>query len=167
VVDILLILEGAAYVGFIAGAIFAVLELRGISRERRANTIVDMYQTFIGPDMTDAWAKVFANSSQSGADMEKDCSLSVLVRVAGFYEAVGYLTRKRLIDPKIAVELLPIETAWNKMQPWLLFDRARSSPGAWMEFEFITRASEVLSKDVEYVAKVTADIDALEKRKKM
>lgn len=166
-VEVLQVLEGLAYLGFIAGAIFAVLELRGISRERRANTVVDMYKTFISSDMTDAWAKVFASSSQSGTDMEKECSLSTLVRVAGFYEAVGYLARKRLVDPKIAVELLPIGTAWNKMQPWLLFDRARSSPGAWREFEFITRASEVLSTNDEYVAKVTADIDALEERKKM
>ena len=43
VVDVLQVLEGLAHVGFIAGAIFAVLELRGISRERRANTVVDMY----------------------------------------------------------------------------------------------------------------------------
>ena len=166
-VDVLQVLEGLAHVGFIAGAIFAVLELRGISRERRANTVVDMYQTFIASDMTEAYAKVITSISQSGADMEKECSLSTLVRVAGFYEAVGYLARKRLVDPKLVVELLPIGTAWNKMQPWLLFDRARSSAGAWREFEFITRASEVLSKDDEYVAKVTADIDALEERKKM
>lgn len=41
-VDLIQVLEGAAYVGFILGAVFAVLELRGIGRERRVSIVVDM-----------------------------------------------------------------------------------------------------------------------------
>ena len=165
-VDILQVLEGLAYIGFIAGAIFAVLELRGISKDRRSNAVVDIYTTFVTSDMTEAYARVMTGSSESGAEMEKECSYASLVRVAGFYEGVGYLARKRLVNPKVIIELLPCEVVWSKMQSWLMFDRERSSPGMWREFEFLGKASEAWGIKSDYVAQVSADIDALTARDK-
>jgi hypothetical protein len=160
------VLEGAAYVGFIAGAIFAVLELRGISKDRRANTVVDMYTTFVSSDMTEAYARVMTGVSESGAEMEKECSYASLVRVAGFYEGVGYLARKRLVDQRVVMDLLPIPVVWRKMQPWLMFDRERTAPGMWGEFEYLGKATEVYDAKSEYVAGLNADLDALKAREK-
>ena len=163
-VDILQVLEGLAYVGFIAGAIFAVLELRGISKDRRAQTTMNLYSSFVSSDMTEAYAKVMAEEFRDPADMEKRCSYASLARIAGFYEGVGYLCRKRLVDPKVAIDFLPITAVWRKMEPWVLFNRERTDPGQWMEFEYFANAAE--GTDMDYLSSVKADIDAVKKRRK-
>jgi len=124
VVDILQVLEGLAYVGFIAGAIFAVLELRE-SAGQAVSIIVDMYNSFVSVDMTDAYSMIMTGNFQNAEDMERQCSYSSLTRVAGFYEALGYLCRNRLVDPRShGPNASPCPL--SKMAPWIAADRERS-----------------------------------------
>jgi len=165
VVEILQVLEGAAYVGFIAGAIFAVLQLREIGKDRRVGVVVNMYSTFISTDMTEAYSKIITEDFQSAADMEQKCSHASLAKIAGFYEGVGYLARKRLVDPKVVIELLPITVVWRKMMPWVMLDRERTAPSQWVEFEYLARMTEVYDAKSVYLAEINAAFDALKARK--
>jgi hypothetical protein len=155
----LLILEGLAYVGFIAGAIFAVIELRGVGRDRRVRTVVDMYSSFISTDMTEAYSKLITGDFQNAKDMEQKCSHSSLARLAGFYEGVGYLARHKLVDPKVVMDFLPIMAMWRKMQPWIILDRERTDPNQWTEFEYLARVTEAY--DPVYLAEMKSKLDAL------
>lgn len=157
-------MEGLAYVGFIAGAIFAVLELRGISRDRRVNTVVDMYSSFISTDMTEAYSKLITGDFKNAADMEQKCSHSSLARLAGFYEGVGYLTRNKLVDSKVVMDFLPITAMWRKMQPWVMFDRERTDPSQWTEFEYLAIVTEAY--DPINLEEMRAKLDALKTLKK-
>ena len=166
-VDILQVLEGLAYVGFIAGAIFAVLELRGIGRDRRVSIIVDMYNSFVSVDMTDAYSMIMTGNFQNAEDMERQCSYSSLTRVAGFYEALGYLCRNRLVDPKVVMDLMPAPALWSKMAPWIAADRERSGYSeGWTEFEYLAKATEVHNIESDYSARVHAELNALKARAK-
>jgi hypothetical protein len=160
-VDASLIFDAVVAVSIAAGALFAVLELRGIAKDRRAHTVMELYTSFISSDMTEAYTRVMTGESQNPGDMEKRCSYASLARIAGFYEGVGYLCRKQLVDPKVVMDLLPIVVIWQRMRPWLLFDRARTAPTQWMEFEYLGTATEAWDYKGSYLADVRADIDAL------
>ncbi len=162
-VDILQVLEGAAYVGFIAGAIFAVIQLRTISKDRKTAVIVELYSAFISTDMAEAYSKVLDGDFPSAVDMEQKCSHASLARIAGFYEGAGYLARKKLVDPKVVIDFLPTTSVWNKMKPWVMFDRERMGPSQWMEFEYLAMMTE--GCDPEYLANFKADFEALKMRK--
>jgi hypothetical protein len=166
VVDIVQVLEGLAYVGFIAGAIFAVLELRGIGRDRRVSLVVDMYSSFVETDMTEAYSKVITGSYRNAEDIEQKCSHSSLAKIAGFFEGVGYISRKKFVDPSVVMDFLPVVAVWNKMQPWVMYDRERTSPTQWMEFEYLARATEVYDAKSNYLAEVNAAMDSLKAREK-
>jgi hypothetical protein len=92
--------------------------------------------------MTDAYSMVTTGDFKSGADMEQKCSHSSLARLAGFFEGVGYLSRKRLVDPTVVMEYLPITAVWRKMKPWIMFDRERMGELQWCEFEVLSRMAE-------------------------
>lgn len=156
------VLEGLAYVGFIAGAIFAVMELREIGKSRSVSIVADMYATFISADMTKAYSKIITGNYQNAADMEQECSHSSLVGVAGFFEGVGYLSRHRLVDPKVVMDFLPVTPVWRKMQDWVMYDRERTDPNQWTEFEYLGIATEAY--DAEYTVKMKAELDALKVR---
>jgi hypothetical protein len=161
VVDVLQVLEGLAYVGFIAGAIFAVIELRGIGKDRRVGIVVNMFSSFIATDMTEAYSKIITGDFQSAAEMEQKCSHSSLARIAGFFEGVGYLSRKRLVDPKVVMDFLPIVAVWRKMKLWVMFDRERTSPSQWTEFEYLARSTGVYDYKSGYLEEIQAALDAL------
>ena len=57
-VDILQVLEGAAYVGFIAGAIFAVMELRTLSKDRKTELTMRMNEHWASKDFEEAFIKI-------------------------------------------------------------------------------------------------------------
>jgi len=164
VVDLIQVLEGTAYVGFILGAVFAVLELRGIGRERRVRIVVDMHTSFISSDMTEVYSKIITGDFKSAADMEQKCSHASLVKIAGFFEGAGYITRQKFADPKVVIEYLPTGAVWRKMQPWVMFDRERTDPSQWMEFEYLAMFSEHF--DTEYLANMKVEFDVLKERKK-
>ena len=165
-VDLLQVLEGAAYVGFIAGAIFAVLELRGIGRDRRVGMVVDMYSSFVETDMAEAYSKVITGTYGSAEDIEQKCSHSSLAKIAGFFEGVGYISRKKFVDPSVVMDFLPVVAVWNKMQPWVMYDRERTSPTQWVEFEYLARATEAYDAKSDYLAEVKAAMESLKTREK-
>ena len=159
-----MVLNAIVAVSIAAGAAFAVLELRGIGKDRRANMVVNMYSSFISSDMTETYSKVMTGDFQNAADMEQKCSLSSLAGIAGFYEAIGYLVRKKFVDPKVAMDFLPINVVWRKMEPWIKFNRERTDPFMWTEFEYLAKLTE--GHDAEYAVDIKAAFDALKMRKK-
>ena len=46
----------------------------------------------------------------------KPASIAILM-VAGFYESVGVLFHRKLIDISLDEELLPVEMSWEKIKP--------------------------------------------------
>ncbi|OGS56339.1 MAG: hypothetical protein A3K60_08325 [Euryarchaeota archaeon RBG_19FT_COMBO_56_21] len=162
-VDVSLLLDAIMAVSIAAGAAFAVLELRAMGKDRRAHIVVDMYTSFVSSDMTEAYSKIMTGEFQSAADMEQKCSHSSLARIAGFYEGIGYLVRKKFVDPKVAMDFLPIMVVWRRMQPWIVFDRERIDPNQWAEFEYLANVTE--DYDADYLANIKADLDSVKKRR--
>ena len=97
-VDILQVLEGAAYVGFIAGAIFAVMELRSLSKDRRTELIMRMNEHWSSKDFEEAWIKIRELDSKNPSEMEEKCSRLSLWMVVNYFDGIGNLARENLLD---------------------------------------------------------------------
>ncbi len=141
-VDILQVLEGAAYVGFIAGAIFAVLELRTMSRDRRTELSLRMTEYMCSREFEEATAIFMKAKFKTAQEAEEQCSLAVLLMVADYCESIGYMARKKLVPMDIILETIPIEYCWDKIKIWAHDDEsadpARANYGAaYQSFEWL------------------------------
>jgi hypothetical protein len=71
VVDLLLVLEGAAYVGFIVGAIFAVYELRSASKDRKTDMMMRINEWWCRPEWAEPLAKLWKTDFKNEEEAEK------------------------------------------------------------------------------------------------
>ena len=72
------------------------------------------------------------------ADMQKKCSEEGLVKLAGFYEGVGFMVSRGLIDARLVVDLMPISATWERMKPWVLQFREKGKSNVWWrDFEYL------------------------------
>ena len=135
-VDILQVLEGAAYVGFIAGAIFAVLELRDLKRDRRLELVTQAAMHWTTREFEDAFSKIWRADATDAKELEKQVSFVDLSLIADFHAAVGRLATEGLVDARALTGYFPFSYTWNKMKPWIIAERSASGlPECWADLE--------------------------------
>jgi len=138
VVDILPYLEGLAYVGFIAGAIFAVWELRTMSRDRQTEFILRVNEFWSTKDFQDAYAKVQQLNSKDPKEMEEICTRQSLNIVVGYLDGVGDLARRKLLKKNLVLDVAAWDSLWDKLLPWIESERKRSGNVlAFYGFEYV------------------------------
>jgi hypothetical protein len=136
VVDILQVLEGAAYVGFIAGAIFAVLELRDLKRDRRLELVTQAAMHWTTREFEDAFSKIWRADATDAKGLEKQVSFVDLSLIADFHAAVGRLATEGLVDARALTGYFPFSYTWNKMKPWIIAERSAAGlPECWADLE--------------------------------
>jgi hypothetical protein len=147
VVDILPYLEGLAYVGFIAGAIFAVLELRTMSRDRRTDMMMRLMELFSTREFHQIEDKFSHSNAVDAKSMEQEISWGDLTFIADCVEYLSFLARRNLIDKKLVLEFYDLDSVWNKLRPWVVSERERTD-------------NDELYSDFEWMAKVQAGHEA-------
>ena len=150
-VDILLVLEGAAYVGFIAGAIFAVLELRGIARDRRTHLVVDVFTRTSDPGFAGAVIKIMGAEFKDAKEAKEMCTEDSLMMVGHYFEGLGLLLARGLVDEDLLLEVWPYDQVFDKMKPYTAEIRKKYTPDAWEWFEYLANEERkyVLRRDEE------------------
>ncbi len=123
-VDLLQVLEGAAYVGFIAGAIFAVIEIRAIAKDRRLEFWMRVTEASSTREFTEATCKLWRAKGTTAEELESEVSYVDLSMIADRLEMIASLGVKGLISRKELVAYIPFETYWKKLRPWVLAERA-------------------------------------------
>jgi hypothetical protein len=118
VVDILPYLEAAAYIGFIAGAIFAVLELRGLKQDRSTELVMRMNEFTCSRDFEDTIARFMKARFKTAKEAEEQLSTADLMMIADYFDGIGYLAKRKLIPADIIVGILPSDYVWDKIKPW-------------------------------------------------
>jgi len=118
VVDILQVLEGGAYVGFIFGAIFAVLELRTMSKDRKTELLMRTSEFCCTLEWEEAAAKFMKARFQTPEEAEEQVSLPVLMMIADYCEGIGTLAQRGLVPKDVVLDMLPIEYVWDKIKVW-------------------------------------------------
>ena len=112
-------------IGVIVGLVFTVLELRNLVGQRQTDLVIRLHHTWISKEYREAWTRVLALEFENYNDFMKKhgpissgkpASIAILM-VGGFYESIGVLFHRKLIDIGLVEELLPVEMSWEKIKP--------------------------------------------------
>ena len=138
-VDASLVLDAIVAVSIAAGALFAVAELRALGRDRRTQLVMSVWQTFISPEFAEAHARIEDADAKDLKDLMKKCSRADLVRVGYFYEGLGLLVERQLVDPELALEISYPRIMWTKLKPAIDDWMQKLSPLAAEHFAYLAR----------------------------
>ena len=135
-VDASLMLDAIVAVSIAAGAVFAVMELRGMSRDRRTHLVIDVFSHVGTLEFSEQFAKVFFSDAKDAKEVEEKCSIVALSMVGRYYEGIGLLIRRGLVDYDLIFESLPFHILWERMKPWCLEIRRTQGPDMFVHFEY-------------------------------
>ena len=96
-----------AAVGVLIGVILTVLEVRNLVETRQTDLVIRLYSTFGSEELQDAWEKTQTREYKDFDVYRKEYGLREVNEVGWFFEGVGVLLHRRLID----VALLTISSA--------------------------------------------------------
>ena len=142
-VDASLVLDAIVAVSIAAGALFAVSELRDMSRARRTELVTHIMQYVNNPEFMNTYFKVWRAEIKDAKEAERACSVGELGALTSFFETLGFLVRNKDVDAKPVLILLgPMTTnMWDKLRPWTLERRKDFAPKVLVYFEWL--ANEV------------------------
>jgi hypothetical protein len=136
VVDASLVLDAIVAISIALGAVFAIVELRGMARDRRTHLVVDVLSHVGTLEFSNQFAKILNEEFKDAKEAEEKCSFIALSMVARYYEGVGLLIRRGLVDADLIFESLPIDIMWNKMKPWCFEKRRLLRRDMYEHFEY-------------------------------
>lgn len=141
-IDVSLILNAVVAVSIGLGAIFAVIQLRELARERKTELVISLFSQYIS-QLAEPYSVLFSEEFADVAEMEKKCSFAGLFKLASYYEAVGLMVKRELVDVQLVMDYLPIADVWEKMKPWALRYREKTKhPSYWEYFEYLANRTK-------------------------
>jgi len=136
-VDASLLLDVVVAVSIALGALFAIAELRDISRDRKTQLVMSIWSTFISSDFAEAHSKIEHSQAKDLKELMESCSTADLLKVGYFYEGLGLLVEKKLIDPETVLEMSYSRIIWAKLKPWMDEEKRTIGTLAGEHFEYL------------------------------
>ena len=135
VVDLLQVLEGGAYAGFIAGAIFAVLELRDLKRDRRLELVTQAGMRLTSREFEEAVCKLWRTDTTDAKELETRVSYVDLSMITDFYSGMANLGLVGVVDKEMLTSFVQFSPVWNKVKPFVVAQRAATGLNLWADLE--------------------------------
>jgi len=146
VVDITEISAVVAAAGVVVGIFYYVLEMRHQTRLRQTDLIMRLYSVFGSPEFGESYQEILTTEitdtdylAKSPNDASNKIKISMRTQAA-FYEGVGVLLHRKLIDIDLVDDLFSaaILQAWEKLEPIIKTTRERRKrPQIWEWFEYL------------------------------
>ena len=146
VVDVQTVSIMLASASVIAGVIYYVLQIRHQSRMRQTDLVVRLYSTFSGKELQEAYFETgYGMEFADYDDFKKKYrmpakSILPLWQVSKFFDGVGVLLRRKLVDIGLVDELFHTEVTviWEKVKPLVEGRRKElNQPTAYQPFEYL------------------------------
>jgi len=145
--------------GVFIAAIYYILQIRYQTRSRQTDLVMRLYATFSSNEFQDAWAKVRAKASvfdsiENIYDFDKKVGLREVNQVCLFFEGIGILLQRKLVDTRMIEDLFggAIARAWEKMDTGVTKARKQlNDPTIYYYFEYLY--NEMKKKEQRQVAK--------------
>ena len=136
VLDIASISVVVAAAGVLVGVVFAVLQLRDLVKTRQTDLILRLYAAFNSKEFLRTWEEVRKREAENLAEYEKKYGWTEAMEVGMFFEGIGVLLKRRLINIDLVDDLFtgPIKITWEKLED--LTKDARKQHGAPTLFEW-------------------------------
>jgi hypothetical protein len=128
-----------AAAGVLVGVAYYILDMRNQGKIRQTDLLVRLFSNMIDKDWLEAWEKVRDRENLDYSEYKKKYGFVEANQVYLFYDQLGRLLQKGLID----IDLLPLEIgqithAWEKLGPILEGSRRRfNEPKLGSGFEYL------------------------------
>ena len=129
-----------AAVGVLVGVVFTVLQLRDLVKTRQTDLIMRLYSRFGSEGFQKALEKVRRREALSFHDYEEKYGWAEWITIGTFYEGIGILLSRKLIDIGLVDDLFtsPIKMAWELMKTTIIEARKeRGQPTIFEWFEYL------------------------------
>lgn len=144
-VDIQTVSIGVASASVVAGVLYYAFQLRHQTRTRQTDLVMRLYATFSSSEFQDAWAKVRSRASEFESiddiyDFDRKVGLREVNQVCLFFEGVGILLQRRLVDTSMIEDLFggAIARTWEKVKTGVTKARQQlKDPTIYYYFEYL------------------------------
>ncbi|MGA3192029.1 MAG: hypothetical protein ABSD73_05880 [Candidatus Bathyarchaeia archaeon] len=139
-VDVTEISAIVAAAGVLVGVVLTVLEIRNLVRQRQTDLIMKLYSDFDNIEFQKVWREVLNREAKDSLDYEKKYGLAEFTAVGMFFEGIGILLKRKLIDIDLVDDMFttPIKWTWEKMKDIVLEARkVRNQPEILEWFEYL------------------------------
>jgi hypothetical protein len=118
-VDIQTVSVAIASTSVVIVAIYYVFQIRHQTRLRQTDLVMRLYSTFGSKEFQDAWTRIESNEFKNYSEYVKKCGLGDYAQCATFFEGIGVLLQKKLIDINLidALFSVPLKRMYERMKP--------------------------------------------------
>ena len=138
-VDLLQVLEGATYTAFIAGAIFAVFELRSIKSDRKTELIMRVTEYLSDKELQETMAKVREINTKDPLQIEAEVGKDAIFALVDYLDGISSLAQFKLLDVKFLCYQFTWAGTWNRLEPYVKHMRPRSLKYWGSGFEWMAK----------------------------
>jgi hypothetical protein len=117
-VDVQTVSITIASVSVVLAAIYYVFQVRHQTKVRQTDLIMRLYSRFGSEGFQKAFQKFGTGEALSFHDTQKKYGLAPWVTVITFFEGIGVLLHRKLIDIELVDDLFtsPVNMAWDRMK---------------------------------------------------
>ena len=140
VVDIQTVSIAIASAGVFIAAVYYILQIRHQTKLRQTDLIMRLYSRFGSEGFQKTFDKVRRREALSFHDYEEKYGWAEWIAVGTFFEGIGVLLYRKLIDIGLVDDLFtaPIKMSWDKMKDTLIEARKElGQPTIFEWFEYL------------------------------
>jgi len=140
VVDIQTVSIAIASAGVLIAAIYYVLQLRHQNRMRHTDLVMKLYVQFSSLEFQKLWEEILKREAKDLDDYRHKYGTAELWSVGLFFEGIGILLKRKLIDIELVDDMFttPIKWTWLKIKDIVLEARkVRNQPEIVEWFEYL------------------------------
>ena len=125
-----------AAVGVLVGVILTIVELRNLVKQRQTDLVMRLHSRFGTREFIDAWEKIRSIEFDDYNKYMKKHGLSDVAIVGSFFEGIGVLLHRRLIDIDLVAELFreSSKMTWERTRPIVEGQREQYNEPKWGEW---------------------------------
>ena len=152
--DVSLVFGGIQTTAIVVGIVLALMELRHMREERKieletrqAQLFMQVYDRFSDTDFAESYVDVMYRWNWTDYDdflkkygPETDAqAYTRFVTMPNFFQGLGVLLKRKLIDPAMVLDLMPITiTLWEKIRPFAEIRRKHlNNPLLWKSWQYL------------------------------
>jgi len=118
-VDIQTVSIAVASAGILVAATYYILQIRHQTKLRQTDLVMRLYSTFGSKEFQDAWTRIESIEFKNYDEYVKKYGSGDYVQCATFFEGIGVLLQKKLIDINLVDALfgVPLKYMYERMKP--------------------------------------------------
>jgi len=124
-----------ASAGVFIAAVYYILQIRHQAKTRSIDLAIRMDSIFESREFLESWVTVREREKEEYDSLRTDNQRKWIpeMHIAGFFEALGVLVQKKLVDLDLVCNLFPIIGAWEKLRFYV--EKVRMEYGSTEAYE--------------------------------